>query len=127
MEDIFISQITDFIEKNGGRYIIAEDGKPEFVIMNVKEYQKLLDRINDKKEENHPEENKNNKKETDIEKVNQEIALLRDEKTLKSEPIPPEMLRNKEKERYFFTEKDLEAFKNVKEEIKEPEIEDLPF
>ncbi len=135
----FLSQVIDFIEKNGGRYIIAEDGKPEFVIMSVKEYQKLLHK---KKNPLQKEEKK------DIEKANYELALLKEEESLRGDPVPldlelPSQARAQDSEKISgeedlipdtreenaeFTPSELKKFRNGKdEEVTEPKIEDLPF
>ncbi|PIZ56694.1 hypothetical protein COY23_02720 [bacterium (Candidatus Torokbacteria) CG_4_10_14_0_2_um_filter_35_8] len=38
-------QIIKLIEKNGGRYIICEGEDPKYVVMDFKEYEKLLDML----------------------------------------------------------------------------------
>lgn len=118
-KDNFLSQITDFIEKNGGRYIIAENGKPEFVIMNIKEYQKLLNRISPEKSD---KEERNEDRELD--KVNYELAVLKDEEILKESSFP----RNIKKHGHLFSSEDIESLKKGEnKEFSEPVVEDLPF
>lgn len=123
-EDSFLSQVIDFIEKNGGRYIVAENGRPEFVIMSTQEYQKLL---NKGKTGNF---SKKDTKNESLNKANYELALLREEALKDGDSI---FLKESEKngnltskEDIKFTPSEIESFKN-KEEFKEPEVEDLPF
>lgn len=70
------SEIMDLIKDFGGKYIVVNDGKPEFVIMDIEEYKKFIaakKRIDELSEFEL------------VEKVNQDIAkwkMVQDEKRM---------------------------------------------
>lgn len=40
-----INEIKNLIEKDGGRFIIVENGKPLLVVMGFEDYKKILEKI----------------------------------------------------------------------------------
>jgi prevent-host-death family protein len=62
------SEILELSKKSGGKYIIVEEGKPSYVLMDVKEYKKMASN-----EGNIAIEDMS--KEELIEKINRDIAI----------------------------------------------------
>jgi hypothetical protein len=69
--------IKNILQKDSGKCIIIENEKPMYVVMKMKDYENLLEKDN-------PSEN------TEIEKVNQDIAGLRNQNENNLEEIVPE-------------------------------------
>ncbi len=95
MSNNILSQIIELIQNNGGRYIIAEEGKPEYVVMSMKEYKKLVAEA--KRKKNYSEEELERK-------INKEIALWREEEGGFSDEgnVPQKEVDEGEKDRFDF-------------------------
>jgi len=81
--------ILDLLNSSGGKYIIIENGKPAFVLMDFDEYKKLVSDQNEMK----------NLKEELVKKINRDIALWRVEQQKEKERAIPD---KKEDPEYFF-------------------------
>lgn len=64
------SEILEMLNNSGGKYIIVEDGKPSYVLMDIKEYKNMSSGS-----ENTSLEDMS--KEELIEKINKDIAIWR--------------------------------------------------
>lgn len=64
-----LEEIEKLLKKIGGRFIIVEDGKPRYIILDFQEFKKLVEGLS----ENNPEKGQ------DLEKANEKFSRLKEE------------------------------------------------
>ncbi len=103
MDSKNFSTVLDLMNSTEGKYIIIENGKPNFVLMSFDEYKKIIDRRKEIK----------NFKEELAEKINKDIALWHaaQEENECDINLP---LSGKEDPSYFYEVKD--EFENIEDE-----------
>lgn len=64
------SEVLELLNESGGKYIVVENGKPSYVLMDIKEYKNMSSNYRDLSVEDMS-------KEELIEKINEDIAVWR--------------------------------------------------
>lgn len=84
-----LNEIKEIIKADGGKFIIVENDKPEFVVMSFDDFKKGLIKKNDNAEKNHnPQIQKIKKENYGMREGENEIPEELEDEPLKIEDIP---------------------------------------
>lgn len=96
MDQNALQELLKICKETGGRYIVVENGKPSFVLMDFQEYKKIFYK-----------KDLNLSREDLLEKINKRIALWHDaEKEKEADGILEKEKSESEEARYYYDLRD---------------------